>query len=122
MSFQRIQSGQLGEDAAARFLCKNGYKILERNFKNTLGEIDIIAQDSGVLCFIEVKTRTSDLFGSPFESVTPAKQRKLTRVAQSYLKLRRIPDKKMRFDVIAVMKRGGHYDQVDIIKDAFEAQ
>jgi len=120
MSFERLRSGKTGEDSAVAFLGKKGYRVIERNFKNDLGEIDIIAWDKGTLCFIEVKTRTSDIFGSPFESVTAAKQKKLIRTAQSYLKFTGQSDVKARFDVIAVMLTDARVQSIDIVRNAFE--
>lgn len=120
MTTQKIKLGQIGEEAAADFLKHRGYHILERNFRNSLGEIDIVAQDGDTVCFIEVKTRKTDLFGSPFESVTLAKQRKLIQVALSYLKFKQISEAKARFDVVAVLLNDECCPKVDIIQNAFE--
>jgi len=117
---QRIKLGQIGEEAAIAFLEHQGFSILEKNFQNKLGEIDIIAQDGDVICFIEVKTRKTSAFGSPFESVTPAKQRQIIRVAVSYLKFKGKSDMQARFDVIAVFLEDGRAQKVEIIKNAFE--
>lgn len=122
MTIQKVQLGQIGEEAAVTFLKRQGYKIIEQNFRNQLGEIDIIAADGDVLCFIEVKTRNSDLFGSPFESVTVAKQRKITRVALSYLKYKGKSNAKARFDVIAILVNGEECQSIEIIKNAFDCQ
>ncbi len=122
MADQKINLGQMGEDAACNFLKRQGYRIVERNFRNNLGEIDIIARDHDIVCFIEVKTRNSNFFGSPFESVTSAKQRKITQVAQSYLKFKGSDDVRARFDVVAVYLEGDRCQSVEVIKDAFEAQ
>jgi len=121
MTLHKIHLGQIGEEAAISFLEKQGYKIVEQNFRNQLGEIDIIANDGDTICFIEVKTRNSDIFGSPFESVTVAKQRKIARVALSYLKVTGKHDEKARFDVIAVFVEGERCQNVEIIKNAFES-
>jgi len=88
VTIQKIQLGQIGEEAAVTFLKQQGYQIVEQNFRNQLGEIDIVAYEGDTICFVEVKTRRSDIFGSPFESVTPAKQRKIAQVALSYLKFK----------------------------------
>ena len=74
-------SGTEGEAAAATALAKAGYRILERNLRTPIGEIDILALKSGFLCVVEVKARASDRFGSAAEAVTPAKQAKLRRLA-----------------------------------------
>lgn len=120
VTIQKIQLGRIGEEAAADFLKQHGYVIIERNFSNYLGEIDIIATDGDVLCFVEVKTRNSDRLGSPFEAVPLAKQRKIGRVALSYLQYKGLSDKKARFDVIAVIVNDQCAPSVEIIKNAFE--
>ena len=120
MVIQKIQLGRAGEKAAVDFLTRNGYQIAEQNFRNKFGEIDIIAYDGDVTCFIEVKTRNSDVFGSPLESVTLSKQRKIGQVALSYLKSKGNSEVKARFDVVAVCLNGGQCRSVDLIKDAFD--
>jgi len=120
MITEKIKLGQIGEEAAVSFLKKNGYRILEQNFRNKIGEIDIVALENDTLCFIEVKTRNSDFFGSPFESVTRAKQRKISQVALSYLKYKNISDRNTRFDVIAVLLDGDRHQSIEIIKNAFQ--
>lgn len=95
-------TARLGEDLACEFLIKKGYKILERNFRKGYGEIDIIALDKNVLVFIEVKTRSSRKFGTPFEQIAPYKVRALERTALFYKKLHpQLPDS-LRIDAIAV--------------------
>ena len=122
MTVQRIKLGRKGEESAVAFLKRQGYKILSRNFSNVLGEIDIIAQEEDTICFIEVRTRTSDEQGHPFESITKNKRRKLTQTASSYLKYKNLHDWKARFDVVAVIPHeDGSYD-IDIIKNAFDAE
>ena len=114
--------GRLGEEAAIDFLLKKGYSIREKNFRNQLGEIDIIANDGDVLCFIEVKARNSDELGSPFESVTLSKQRQIGRVALSYLKWKGHHDVQSRFDVVAVYLDENSHPNIDLIQNAFELQ
>ncbi len=120
MTFQRMELGRRGEDLAVEYLQKDGYQIIERNFKNKLGEIDVIAKDKDTLCFVEVKTRRTANFGSPFEAVTQRKQHKLIRVAQSYLQYKKLHNPKMRFDCIAVFVEEEGDEQIEIIKGAFE--
>src|SRR4030065_448823 len=84
MTMERISKGRLGEDAAATFLTKEGYKIVERNFRCPLGEIDIVAVDKGVLVFVEVKTRSSNKFGLPEEAVNRRKQHQMAKTTQFY--------------------------------------
>lgn len=119
MSRQHIELGKKGEDAAVEFLKKSGYRIIERNYKNKLGEIDIVAKDSGSVCFIEVKTRTSLAFGLPEEAITKAKQRKLNNVALSYLKQYNLGAQPARFDIVSVMMHTQKNPEVTVIKDAF---
>ena len=113
-----MKLGQRGEGIALSFLKTKGYEIIERNYKTPLGEIDIIARDSDVLVFVEVKTRESIEFGLPFESVNRKKRRKIAGVALSYL--RRYDDlPPCRFDVLSIYYRNGDPEFM-LIKDAFE--
>lgn len=119
MSKQGLYLGKKGEETAVGLLKDNGYKILLRNYKTKLGEIDIIASDKGTICFIEVKTRQSDRFGSPSEAISSSKQRQISKVALAFLKERKLLDKKARFDVISVLYSKDR-PQLDLIKNAFE--
>lgn len=111
----RRRVGAAYEEKAAEYLCSQGYRILERNFRCRLGEIDLIAEDCEVLVFLEVKYRKSSRYGSPAEAVTPAKQKTICRVADFYRMSRRVPESKScRFDVVAILG-----EQVQIYKDAF---
>lgn len=100
--------GQLGEDAAAKFLKKQGYKIIERNYCNTIGrrvgEIDIIAQKSGELVFVEVKTRNLENYGAtlPEENITRSKLHKLAKIANAYMHRKRLLDTPYHFDAVSV--------------------
>ncbi|MFA5059851.1 MAG: YraN family protein [Candidatus Omnitrophota bacterium] len=120
MSFQTIARGRYGEDVAAQFLVKSGYRILEKNFKTRLGEIDIIAKDGRTICFVEVKMRRTKQQGSPLEAVTKKKQLKLSRLALIYLKNKDMMDQQARFDVVAVSKNQNGDDELTLVKDAFE--
>jgi putative endonuclease len=102
MTTPRRQLGDRGEDLAAAALKKQGYQILERNFNTPMGEIDLVARHQGCLVFIEVKTRKSLRFGPPEEAVTAAKQRRLQRLAEYYMKDKRLKEQPLRFDVVAV--------------------
>lgn len=95
--------GNRGERAAIRFLRKQGYQILHRQFRNQFGEIDIVASDGNWIVFVEVKTRKSDAAGDPVEAVTFSKQKQLTRVALSYLKRYNLLEHSARFDVVAIL-------------------
>ncbi|HZN35783.1 MAG TPA: YraN family protein, partial [Pirellulaceae bacterium] len=91
-----------GEDAAARFLRKLGYVIVARGHRDNIGEIDLVAVDKRTVVFIEVKTRTTHDAGHPADAVDDAKQRRLTRLALSYLKRHDLLECAARFDVVAV--------------------
>lgn len=119
MSKEGISLGGKGEDLAVNLLKNNGYKILYRNYKTKLGEIDIIAKDKGVICFVEVKTRRSDRFGSGSEAVFKAKQRQIAKAALSFLKEKGFLDKRARFDVVS-LDLSSLEPELDLIKDAFE--
>jgi putative endonuclease len=116
---RRQKIGKSGEDAAVRFLKKNGYKILEQNYRTQLGEIDIIARDRQTIVFIEVKTRRSLEYGSPKMAITPKKQRNISMTALYYLKINNQSHADARFDVVTVLTGGGQAD-IDIVKNAFE--
>jgi putative endonuclease len=118
-SDERRHTGESGEAIAVKFLKKDGYKIIEQNYRCRLGEIDIIARDGRVLAFIEVKARRTDEFGGPKWAVTPQKQRKISMVALEYLKKTGQMDIGARFDVVAIRLLPDHPD-VEIIKNAFE--
>ena len=115
----RREIGNRGEDAAAKYIKKRGYKIVERNFTCPLGEMDIIALDRKTLCFIEVKTLSGENYGPPEIAVNIYKQHKLSKVALAYLNLKHLHDAKARFDVIGVTLSPGE-ERVELIKDAFE--
>ena len=108
-------TGQCGEDAAASFLKKKKYKVIERNYKNKIGEIDIIARDKENLIFVEVKTRGSDKFGTPAEAVTYYKKQKIVNTAKVYL-AENPTDLNIRFDIVEVYGGfdGTHFNLVQI--------
>ena len=94
--------GVFGEDLATNYLIKNKYKIVARNYSCALGEIDIVALDKKTLVFIEVKTRTSQVFGLPRESVNKPKQRHIVKTAQYFRQEYDVFSLEMRFDVIEI--------------------
>ena len=118
MSLLRKLLGSKGEDRAARFLVKQGYKILERNYRTRSGEIDLIAMHEGEVVFVEVKTRTSDAFGAPELAVTPQKRRKMIKAALGYIKYKTLHQVPCRFDVVAI--RADDERGVELIRNAFE--
>ena len=97
-----IDLGVKGEKLAQEFLKRRGYHILDTNFKCKFGEIDIIATKDDEISFIEVKTRSQDLFGSPAEAVNIAKQRHIYKVAQFYILSERMKDVPISLDVVEV--------------------
>lgn len=116
--------GSEGEDFAAEYLEKNGLGIICRNFRfGRLGEIDIIAREAEYICFVEVKTRSSQRFGSPSEAVDLRKQMKIRQLAMIYLKKFNMTDSFIRFDIIEVMgsKNSGVFkpSSVNLIRNAF---
>ena len=116
----KITLGRKGEDSAVLFLEQHGYRIVERNFRTRLGEIDIIARDGKTICFIEVKTRASVHLGTPFEAVTRSKQLKISQMALLYLKSKNLMRLPARFDVIAIINNDQGQSSVGIVKNAFE--
>lgn len=116
--------GRRGEDAAVEYLEAEGYRVLERNYRFSREEIDIIAfepnerNDGGMIVFVEVKARSGDGFGRPEAAVDKAKQKAIKRVAESYLHERRLIPSPTRFDVIAVHLRGADIE-VEHFKFAF---
>lgn len=95
--------GDIGENKAVNYLTDKGYEILETNYKNKLGEIDIIAKDDTRIVFVEVKARATAKYGYPREAVNEYKQRKIKMVAESYLKSKRLLNSYIRFDVIEIL-------------------
>jgi putative endonuclease len=117
----RKETGAMGERIACDFLSKNGYLILEKNYRCHEGEIDIITKHAGTLVFVEVRTKKSSLFGSPEESITPAKQEKLKVLAQLYIQEHDNLACPWRIDVVAIeMKRDGKVSRIQIIENAVE--
>lgn len=112
----RQKFGKLGEDFAAKLLIKRGYKIIERNFRTRLGEIDIIATEKDTLVLVEVKTRWSKKFGLPEEAVTPRKLNKIKKVAELYSLTHPTLPKKMRVEVVAIEVIEGKVTSAKIIK------
>ncbi|MCU0666623.1 MAG: YraN family protein [Candidatus Omnitrophica bacterium] len=119
MSGHNVKLGKESEQEAVKYLKKHGYKIIQENYRCSFGQIDIIAQCKGTICFVEVKSRTSTDFGTASEAVTQDKQRRLTKTAVYFLKEKDLLDKSARFDVVCIDKEGGK-NVIDVITDAFE--
>ncbi len=110
--------GKTGEEIAAKYLKKKGYRILHRNYKTDLGEIDLIVTDDDRLVFVEVKSRTGEQFGEPAEAVTYQKQRKISQVAAQFITRHMLRGVAARFDVVEVFLAE---DRIRHIEDAFDS-
>jgi putative endonuclease len=119
MTQERLSLGKKGEDLAIAQLRALKYRILERNFKCALGEIDIIAREKDTLVFVEVKTRRTRDFGGPAAAVNARKQRQLSRVALTYFNMKKLPQMPARFDVVAV-ELTPPAPRIEVLRDAFE--
>lgn len=118
MSLLKKRVGKEGEDAAAKFLVKQGYKILERNYSTRNGEIDLIALHQATVVFVEVKTRTSDAYGAPELAVNLRKQQRMVKAALSYIKYKKLHQVPCRFDVVAISSSSEK--EITVIRNAFE--
>jgi putative endonuclease len=117
---KHLRRGARGEKLACRFLRRNGYKILYRNFKGRSGgEIDIVCRDNDTLVFIEVKTRTREDFGRPLSAVDRQKQKRISRGALNWLRMLDNPDILFRFDVVEVIVADDAKPRLELIKNAF---
>jgi putative endonuclease len=120
MKLTRKQLGTEGEKEALKFLERKGYKIVEKNFRSSFGEIDIIMKHGEELVFIEVRSRTDNSFGEPYETVNIKKQNKLYKLAEHYLNLKELQDMPCRFDVISlILTHDGSVRTIEHIENAF---
>ncbi len=115
MTHERLNLGRYGEEKAANYLVKQGMKILEKNYRCRYGEVDIIAKEKDTLVFVEVKTRKSSTYLSPFLAVNKHKQLQISKVALHYLLEKKLKEIPCRFDVVTVVD-----EQIQWIKGAFE--
>lgn len=104
MTYERHIIGKEGEDEASLYLQKQGYKIIQRNFRCKQGEIDIIAKDKKEYVFIEVKTRQNFHYGAPSEAVDEQKQNHIWKVAEYYIYIHKLENAYIRFDVLEIYK------------------
>lgn len=111
-------SGSQAEDAARRYLEKQGLRKLTCNYRCRSGEIDLVMEEGNTLVFVEVRYRSNPHYGIPAETVTREKQRRLSRAAEHYLNGRHNPLPRCRFDVVAIS--GSRMEHIDWIVDAFE--
>jgi putative endonuclease len=112
-------AGERGEAIAVSFLRKNGFRIRERNFRTPVGELDVIAEEADLLCFVEVKWRRGGAAGHPAEAVTAEKQRRIARAAEWYLARHRLRERACRFDVVAIVAADGERPSATLYRDAF---
>ena len=121
MTQERLHFGKEGEKTAVKFLKKQGYRIIEKNYRNKSGEIDIVAEQDQVLVFVEVKSRADGEYGDPLEAVTPHKQRKIGQVAKGFMTQHRIVNRDCRFDVVGIKgdPNAPKTWQIELIPDAF---
>jgi putative endonuclease len=108
--------GRRGEELAARYLTRHGYRILARNWRCALGEIDIVAELDGEIAVVEVKTRSSTAYGHPFDAITPVKAARLRRLAVRWCDEAPSAPRTLRIDAIAVLAPHGSSDAEVVIE------
>ena len=117
---EHLRRGASGERLASRYLRRQGFKILYRNFRGrTGGEIDIVCRDRDTLVFVEVTTRSREDFGRPAEAVGREQQRRISRGALAWLRMLDNPDILFRFDIVEVVLAEGAEPRLELIRDAF---
>ncbi|MCB9169379.1 MAG: YraN family protein [Flavobacteriales bacterium] len=104
---EHLRIGQLGEQAACRFLEQAGYTILARNWRHGRDELDIVARQGDTVVMVEVKTRSDDRVAAPEEAVDKAKQDRLIRAAEAFIEQQSEEDLQVRFDVVTVLFQNG---------------
>jgi len=112
--------GQEGEATAERYLREKGYRILAKNLRTSLGELDLVAEDGQVLVFVEVKARRTEEFGGAVHAVHRRKQEKLIQLASQYLARHHLSKRTCRFDVIVLQGAEASLPQVEHIQNAFD--
>src|SRR2546423_13667005 len=118
---EHLRLGVRGEKLAGRFLRRNGFKILYRNFRGRHGgEIDLVCRERDTLVFVEVKTRTREDFGRPLEADKPQKKRRISLGGLAWLRLLGDPDILFRFDVVEVILAENAKPKIELIRDAFQ--
>ena len=116
----RASRGALGEEAAAQLYEERGFRVIARNHRTRLGEVDLIADDGKLLAFVEVRTRATAAFGPPAGTVDLAKQRRFTLAARDFLSRWEGGEREVRFDVVSVID-GERGLEVTLIANAFDA-
>ena len=112
--------GQKAEATAESYLRRKGYRIIARNHRSSIGELDLIAEDGPVLVFVEVKARRTEEFGGVVYAVHQQKQEKLIRLASQYLARHHVSNRSCRFDVVLLQESGNQSSQIEHIQNAFE--
>jgi putative endonuclease len=116
---EHLCRGELGERAAKKFLQRAGLKFLGANYRSEHGEIDLVFRDGDCLCFIEVKTRSSEEWTRPADAVDARKKKLLSQTALDYLRLLKNPAVKFRFDIVEVLLRAGEVAEVRHLPNSF---
>lgn len=117
-----VETGQVGELLAQRYLESQGYEIIEHNWRCQEGEIDLVARQGPDWVFVEVKARRGDRFGTPEEAVTPAKQQRLLRCGLMYLAEHNLGDESWRIDVVAIdLSTSNQPSQIRLYRNAVDA-
>lgn len=112
--------GYLGESLAIKYLVNKGYSILEKNYRIKLGEIDIICRKNNILIFVEVKSRYTNNYGYPIESVTYSKQKKIINISKFYILTNKCYNSNIRYDIIEVLlNNSNEFYNINHIEDAF---
>lgn len=109
-----VKLGAYGERRAARYYIDAGYEVVAQNWRSGRGELDLVVRASGVLVFVEVKTRSSDRYGVPAEAVTPAKQARIRRLAHRFCAETGERAPCLRFDVVSILR-----GNLDVLEDCF---
>ncbi len=105
--------GQYGESLACEYLKGLGYRLLEKNYRNPFGEIDLIFEDGDIVVFVEVKARKNETYGYPREFVTASQQKRIMRSSEIYLQEMNLLDRQMRYDVIEIYLESRTIEHID---------
>ncbi len=119
MTRQRLELGKEGEDLALKKVESLGYKCIARNYRCSLGELDLVARDGETLVFIEIKTRKGKSLDYAKEAVHARKQRQMSKVALAYMKKYGCEDARARFDVVVIHQKGLDRE-IEVIRNAFD--
>lgn len=114
----KVELGRLGEELARNYLEKKGYIILAANYRTPFGELDLVARDDETIVFVEVRTRSTVNYGTPFESITHSKQERLIRLALQFCAHHYLYSKNLRFDVIGIILKNNQ-PTIEHISNAF---